>query len=145
MTYSSKTNNFACSFCKQYGIGIEVHPKNDLSKIYGPYQKISTTVRGENPNATGEIETIFFHHVDDVNEGFCNCFSSKNYENPFIYHKVLCKSGYDSNSYQEKEKVSCRIIWHEVYGFSTNELNTLFNFICSNCKKQVDLNKCSTY
>ena len=41
-----------------------------------------------------------------------------------------------TRSYEEKEKVDCRVIWHEVHGFSDDEMEKNFEFICCNCKRK---------
>ena len=131
MTFSSRTVDVACQKCKQ-GV-MEIHYGD---KIFGPYQKISHTRRSDDTERNLlDRETIFYHHVVDKEKGFCNCFSKVDRNNPLTYYNVFCKGSSD-DSYEEKEKVDCRVIWHEVHGFSDDEMEKNFEFICCNCKRK---------
>ena len=132
MTFSSRTVSVICKGCQQ-GL-LEVHVDG---KIYGPYQKIAHTRRGnEREDGWEDRETIFFHHLVD-NEKGCHCFANRRELEPLTYYNVFSKRPSD-DSYTEDEKVSCRIIWHKVYGFSDNELKRRFEFVCGNCKRKGD-------
>ena len=137
MTFNSKTVGVLCKNCQQHLLEVHVD-----GKVFGPYQKIARTNRS-NRNETGWLdqETILYHHsVDNTKEGFCSCFGKKDEFSkfPLTFYKVFCKGGND-NSYKEEEKVGCRIIWHEVKGFSDYEVQNKFEFVCANCKRKGDL------
>ena len=137
MTFNSKTVGVLCKNCQQHLLEVHVD-----GKVFGPYQKIARTQRS-NRNETGWLdqETVLFHHcVDNEHEGSCSCFSKKDEFSkwPLTFYKVFCKGGND-NSYKEEEKVGCRIIWHEVKGFSDYQVQNEFEFVCCNCKRKGDL------
>ena len=135
MTFSSRTVNVRCLMCKQ--ALMEVHVDN---KIYGPYQKIAHTKRGnEREDGWLDRETIFYHHDVDNDKG-CNCFADKIEleKNRYTFYNVFSRE-YSNGSIKEDEKITCRIIWHEVYGFSDAELENRFEFVCCHCKRKGDL------
>ena len=136
MTFNGRTVGV---LCKSWGQNLlEVHVDG---KVFGPYQKIARTNRS-NRNETGWLdqETILYHHsVDNTKEGFCSCFSKKDEFTkwPLTFYKIFCEGNDDS--YKEIEKVGCRIIWHEVFGFSDYQVQNEFEFVCCNCKRKGDL------
>ena len=84
MTFSSRTVSVVCKGCHQ-GL-LEVHVDG---KIYGPYQKIAQTSRGnEREDGWGDTETIFFHHLVHNDKG-CNCFADPLEELPLTYYNVF--------------------------------------------------------
>ena len=72
----------------------------------------------------------------------CNCFVDKTY--PFTYYNVFAK-GESDDSYREEEKIDCHIIWHEMKGFSDDELGTKFEFVCCHCKRKGNLKSFEAY
>ena len=130
MTFSSRTVGVRCKTCN-HGI-MEIYYGD---KIYGPYQKISHKSRSDHTERNWlDRETIFYHHYVDNYKG-CHCFSKVDRDGPLTFYNVLCK-GQSNDTCKEEEKVDCRIIWHEVYGFSDNEVKNDFEFICCNCKRK---------
>ena len=137
MTFASRTEKVRCKECKQGLMEILVD-----DKTYGPYQQIAHTKRSdESERNWKERETIFFHHLVDKEKG-CNCFADRS--NPFTYYNVFSK-GESGDSYKEEEKINCRIIWHEVTGFSDDELKNDFEFVCCHCKRKGTLESFECY
>ena len=122
MTFSSFNIDVRCKTCKHRLM--EVHEEG---KIYGPYQVIARTSRSTyNEDGWLPDETVFYHHCVENDKG-CNCFADRDEleENRLTFYNVLYKN-FSEGFIQEKESITCRIIWHKVHGFSDNDLKKIW-------------------